>query len=110
MPTLPTKTLFDKDLSLRSPFPRHVTAAVAHNTVYPLIRPNHTNDGARLAHARTDYSQIKRPTPVKARPSPSVFDFQLPQSDVPESLRTLMPHSVVPNEDLSDSVETPTIA
>ena len=110
MPTLPTKALFDKDLSLRSPFPRHVTASVTHNTIAPLIDRNHTNDGARLAHARTDYSQIKRPTPVKARPSPSVFEFQLPQSDIPHSLRTLMPHSVRLNHDLSDSVENPTIA
>lgn len=109
MPTLPTKALFDKDFSLRSPFPRHVTGSVAHNTVSPLIRPNHTNDGARIAHARTDYSQIKRPTPVKARHSPSVFDLELPQSDVPHSLRTLIPHPVVSNKDVSDSVESSTI-
>ena len=95
MPTLPTKTLFDKDFSLRSPFPRHVTAAASRNNVCPLIPPGHSNDGARIANARTDYSQIKRPTPVKAKPSPSVFDLQLPQPDVPHSLRTLMPHSVL---------------
>jgi hypothetical protein len=107
MPTLPTKALFDKDLSLRSPFPLHVTVAVPHSHLIP---PNHTNDGARIAHARTDYSQIKRPTPVKPRDSPSVFDLQLPQSDVPHPLRTLMPHPVVPNEQLSDNVESATVA
>ena len=97
MPTLPTRSLFDKDLSLRSPFPRHV-ATVSHTPASPLIRPSHTHGEARIVYARTDYSQIKRPTPVKAKSSASVFDLQLPQSDVPHSLRTLMHHPVCPNK------------
>jgi hypothetical protein len=92
MPTLPTKSLFDKDLSLRSPFPRHISLG-SHPSVDPdPLRASH--EEARQVDARSDYRQIKRPTPVKAKPSPSVFDLQLPQSDVPHSLRNLVHFSV----------------
>jgi hypothetical protein len=89
MPTLPTKSLFDKDLSLRSPFPRHIS------NVAPIPGPRPTSqEEARFVNARTDYSQIKRPTPVKAKSSPAVFESQLPREEVPHSLRNFMNHSV----------------
>jgi len=91
MPTLPTKALFDKDLSLRSPFPRRDSSS-SHLSGSPSAQKD-----ARVLHARTDYSQIKRPTPVKAKPSPSVFDLQLPQSDVPHSLKNFIHYPVFLN-------------
>src|SRR5271167_3877771 len=110
MPTLPTQSLFDKDFSLRSPFPRHVTA-VSQTPVSPSIQPSHSRVEARIGHARTDYSQIKRPTPVKPKPSPSVFDLQLPRSDVPHSLRTLMhPPVYFINETRPDNLEISAVA
>src|SRR5277367_5084509 len=86
MPTLPTKSLFDKDLSLRSPFPRHVST-------FPQVPSDSslssTLNEARISVARTDYSQIRRPTPVKPKTTMSIFDLQLPQADVPQVARTL---------------------
>jgi hypothetical protein len=84
MPTLPTKSLFDKDLSLRSPFPRHVPAPSAPPTASSNYVPSNPPS------ARTDFSQIKRPTPVKPKPSATVSESPLPPSDVPLSLRNLM--------------------
>ena len=88
MPTVPTKALFDKDI--RSPFPLHVTAVppIAAQPPPP-TRTTPEEQKERINIARTDFSQIKRPTPVKAKTSVSVFDLQLPQSDVPHSLRHL---------------------
>jgi hypothetical protein len=88
MPTVPTKALFDKDI--RSPFPLHVTAVpplAAQPPPSSRTTPQEPNE--RINTARTDFSQIKRPTPVKAKASVSVFDVQLPHSDVPHSLRHL---------------------
>jgi len=87
MPTLPTKSLFDKDLSLRSPFPRHVST-------FPQVPADRSisssfSSEARISTARTDYSQIKRPTPVKPKTAMSVFDLQLPQADAPQAARTM---------------------
>jgi hypothetical protein len=85
MPTLPTKSLFDKDMSLRSPFPRYVPP-----TSGPRIDSASLNRPFNTPSARTDFSQIKRPTPIKPKPSPNVSDTQSPQSDVPLSLRNFM--------------------
>jgi hypothetical protein len=88
MPTLPTKSLFDKDLSLRSPFPRHVST-------FPQVPSDRSissasfNSEARISTARPDYSQIKRPTPVKPKTAMSVFDLQLPQADAPQAARIM---------------------
>lgn len=84
MPTLPTKSLFDKDFSLRSPFPRHVSKS-------PQIPADHSitsslNETRSSNTARNDFSQIKRPIPVKPT---SVFDLQLPQANAPQAPRTM---------------------
>ena len=86
MPTLPTKSLFDKDLSLRSPFPRNVSS-------FPQVPRDHSVPSGlneeRITSARTDYSQIQRPSPVKPKTAMSVFDLQLPQADAAQSVRTI---------------------
>lgn len=90
MPTLPTKSLFDKDLSLRSPFPRQIPAQ-PQTTVTPS-----SHEQSRTNTARMDFSQIKRPTPVKAKPAQSLLESPLPQSDMPHSLRNMLHYSVSP--------------
>ena len=89
MPTLPSTALFDKDLSLRSPFPRHVSTPA--RTIHE--QPGHPG-------ARSDFSQIKRPTPLKARPASSWSTPQLPQS-IPHSLRNLIPFPLCDSKDAS---------
>jgi hypothetical protein len=90
MPTLPTKSLFDKDMSLRSPFPRHIPV-----NPQPTVTPS-GHEQSRTNNARMDFSQIKRPTPLKAKPAPSMLESPLPQSDVPHSLRNLLHYPVNP--------------
>lgn len=43
-----------------------------------------TLNETRVHTARTDFSQIKRPVPVKLRPAMSIYDLQLPQTDIPQ--------------------------
>ena len=94
MPTLPSTALFDKDLSLRSPFPRHLSTPT--HTIHE--RPGHPG-------ARSDFSQIKRPTPLKARPSSSLSTPQLSQS-IPHSLRNLIQFPVCNSKDASHLQKT----
>jgi hypothetical protein len=84
MPTLPSAALFDKDLSLRSPFPRHVSGV----SQPPAPAPTQAVHERTALNARSDFSQIKRPTPVKARTSPTTSSAQQSQS-IPHSLRKL---------------------
>src|SRR5579862_402225 len=86
MPTLPNSSLFDKDLSLRSPFPRHLSVipqatSSTESSEANQERPQHS--------ARLNFSQIKRPVPLKALPSPPISNAQ-PSQSIPHSLRNLL--------------------
>jgi hypothetical protein len=75
MPTLPTQSLFDKDLSLRSPFPHHVLAPTPQRPPVAFAPPAAAAANATTVHAPPrDFSQIRRPTPIKAK-AHSVFDL-----------------------------------
>src|SRR2546421_10360218 len=86
MPTLPNSSLVDRALSLRSPFPYHISAI-------PQATASTESSEAKKARAqhsaRLNFSQIKRPVPLKDLPSQPISNAQ-PSQSIPRSLRNLL--------------------
>ena len=88
MPTLPTQSLFDKDLSLRSPLPHHVPAPTPQRR--PVIAFAHPTalSSSIAVMAPHDFNQIRRPTPSKAK-THSVFDLSFESDEKSMPLKSV---------------------
>jgi hypothetical protein len=103
MPTLPTHSLFDKDLSLRSPFPLHVLAPRPQRPpVIGFVHPGTVAANAAPIKAPRDFSQMTRPIPSKAK-SHSVFDLTFGPNEKPESSKSIFRPPVSSQSPLGDA-------